>query len=128
LLDLKEIEASCNIADRSPAGLRTVPVKQIRGSEGRVSDFDRDFNPLQDRTQERWLGIATARRRGKDLPPVHLVQVDDLYFVLDGHHRISVAQALGQKYMEAQVTIWQVEGRRPWEIPAPAGELVLQPA
>jgi hypothetical protein len=30
-----------------------------------------------------------------------LVQVGDIYFVRDGHHRISVAQALGQTDIDA---------------------------
>jgi hypothetical protein len=38
--------------------------------------------------------------------------------VRDGHHRISVARALGQRDIEAEVTVWQVTGPLPWE-PAP---------
>jgi hypothetical protein len=128
LLDLKEIETRCRVNDRSATGLRTVPIEQIRGSEGRTNDFDRDFNPLKNHTQERWLGIAKARQRGRVLPPVSLVQLGDLYFVLDGHHRISVARALGQQQIEARVTVWQVEDSLPWERPAPASQLALQPA
>jgi hypothetical protein len=99
-----------------------VPISQIGGSEGRVGDFDRDFNPLKDYTRRRWLGIAAARERGKVLPPVSLVQVGDVYFVKDGHHRISVARAVGQDAIEARVTAWQVEGPLPWERPVHASE------
>jgi hypothetical protein len=127
LLDLKEIETTCTVRARSYSGFRPVPIDQIRGSEGRTSDFDRDFCPLTTHTQERWLGIASARRRGKTLPPVSLVQVGDLYYVLDGHHRISVARALGQQDIEAQVTMWQVEGPLPGTCPAPSGEFALRP-
>ena len=42
-----------------------------------------------------------------------LVQVGDVYFVCDGHHRISVARALGQLAIEAEVTVWQVAGPSP---------------
>ena len=63
---------------------------------------------------------ATARQQGKYLPAVVLVQVGDIYFVQDGHHRISVARALGQSEIEARVTIWQVSGPLPWETPAQA--------
>jgi len=94
---------------------RLVPIDQIRGSEGRCSDFDRDFNPLHDHSRGRWLRIAAARRRGMPLPPVDLVQVGNLYFVQDGHHRVSVARALGQPDIEAKVTVWQVAGPLPWE-------------
>jgi hypothetical protein len=128
LLELKEIEASCRIHTRSATAARTVPIQQICGSEGRAREFDRDFNPRKRHTQERWLGIAVARQQGKALPSVSLVQVGDLYFVRDGHHRISVARALGQQNIEARVTVWQVEGPLPWERGAPASELALQPA
>jgi hypothetical protein len=115
LLDLSEIEDTCRVDTRSYAGPHTVPIEQIRGSEGRSNDFDRDFNPLQDHCKSRWLRIAKAREQDKVLPPVVLVQVGGVYFVRDGHHRISVARALGQLDIEAEVTVWQVAGLLPWE-------------
>lgn len=129
LLDLVSIEAQCVVDAHCDAVLRTVPLNQIRGSEGRVGDFDCDFYPLRQHTQERWLGIAAARQSGKELPPVALVQVGDICFVRDGHHRISVARALGQTAIEARVIVWQVAGPLPWEAPAntpgrePVGQL-----
>ena len=129
LLDLRSIEANCEVRTSYDAGRRTVPIAQIGGSEGRVGDFDRDFSPLKDYIRERWLGIAAARECGKALPPVSLVQVGDIYFVKDGHHRISVARALGQKAIEAKVVVWQVEGALPCETStcAPGCEPVGQP-
>jgi len=57
---------------------------------------------------------------------VELIQVGDVYFVRDGHHRISVARALGQRDVEAEVTLWQVTGPLPWEqpttVPGAAGQ------
>jgi hypothetical protein len=61
----------------------------------------------------RWLRVAAARDQGKVLPPVVLVQVGDVYFVRDGHHRISVARALGQLDIEAEVTVWHLSGPLP---------------
>ena len=115
LLDLASVEANCRVQARGNAGLRTVSIDQICGSESRARDYDREFNPLKDYTRERWLGIAAARERDNPLPPVLLVQVGEVYFVCDGHHRISVARALGQKAIEAKVVVWQVEGSLPWE-------------
>lgn len=117
LLSLASVEANCGIHARCDAGLRMVPIDRIGGSESRTSDFDREFNPLQDHTQERWRGIAAARQRGRELPPVALIQVGDVYFVRDGHHRISVARALGQLAVEAVVEVWQVNGPLPWGTP-----------
>lgn len=110
LLDLDEALKDSDIspAVRSQAQVRMVPLGQICGSESRSSDFDRNFNPLQDHSQGRWLSIAAARQHGRYLPPVELVQVGDVYFVRDGHHRISVARALGQQTIEAKVLIWEV--------------------
>jgi hypothetical protein len=103
------------VHSRRHAGLQTVPIGRIRGSEGRCNDFDRDFNPLQRHTEGRWRSVARARWEGKSLPPVELVQVGDVYFVRDGHHRISVARASGQQDIEAEVKVWRVTGRLPWE-------------
>jgi hypothetical protein len=119
LLALEEVRAACSVHAQRDGGVRTVPISQIRGSENRSTDFDHDFNPLRDHNRGRWLGIAAARERGRALPPVALIQVGDLYFVRDGHHRISVARALGQQAIEARVVVWQVSGPLPWETPAP---------
>jgi hypothetical protein len=120
LLSLAELTDKCTVSSSSDAGIQAVPIDHIRGSEGRSKDFDRDFNPLQEHTRMRWLSIAAARKAGKSLPPVSLIQVGDVYFVRDGHHRISVARALGQCDVEAQVTVWQVSGALPSETRVPA--------
>jgi len=125
LLDLNETKAACDIRGRCYGGTRSVPLSQIRGSEGRCNDFDCDFRPLQKHTRERWLSIAAAREMGTSMPPVELVQVGDTYFVRDGHHRISVGRALGQKHIEAEITVWNVDGRLPWE-QEPAADMAQQ--
>ncbi len=79
-----------------------------RCREGRCDDFDVGFHPLKEHTEERWVSVARAQLRGLGLPPVELIQVGDAYFVCDGHHRISVAAALGQQEIDAVVTVWQV--------------------
>lgn len=119
LLALEEVRQRCHVStiegSQLDAVTRLVPITQIVGSEDRCGDFDRDFNPFHDHTRERWLRIAAARRRGTPLPPVDLVQVGDLYFVQDGHHRISVGRALGQSDVEARVRVWNVNGPLPGE-------------
>jgi hypothetical protein len=89
--------------------VRTVAIRQIRGSEGRNRDFDRNFNPLTSHSQERWMRVAEAQQRGVPLPPVQLIRVGELYFVRDGHHRISVARALRHQEIEADVVAWLVD-------------------
>lgn len=84
-------------------GRQTVAIDAIVGSEGRTGDFDSGFAPLNQRTRDRWISVATARQRGSALPPVLLVRTDEGYYVRDGHHRISVARALGEEFVEAEV-------------------------
>src|SRR5215213_1925446 len=85
-------------------GMRTVPVAQIGGSVGRCSEFDRDFMPTRASVEERWKRIDLAFHRGEVLPPVSLYKVGGFYFVLDGHHRVSVACYHGVKWIDAEVT------------------------
>jgi hypothetical protein len=47
------------------------------------------------------------------LPPVELFKVGEVYFVRDGNHRVSVARARGQDFIDAQVT--EIRVSRPVE-------------
>lgn len=87
-----------------------VELANIVGNEaaGRGQDFDAQFRPLKTHNRERWLSVAKATLEGVTLPPVDLVKVGSDYFVQDGHHRLSVAQALGQATVAACVVILQV--------------------
>ena len=84
-------------------GGRTVPVESIVGSEGRYADFDDQFLPLRDSSEEKWRPVYAALRRGEVLPPVSLLKVGDAYFVRDGNHRVSVARWLGVVALDAEV-------------------------
>jgi hypothetical protein len=87
-------------------GLMAVPIAEIVGSEGRAMDFDADFTPLGEHTRDRWVRVAIGRSFGASLPPVQLIRTADGYYVSDGHHRISVARALGEDFIEAEVVCW----------------------
>lgn len=45
-----------------------------------------------------------AQRRGEAIPPIDVYRIGDLHFVKDGHHRVSVAHALGLRQIDAFVT------------------------
>lgn len=108
---------STNLKIRSShyIGVRCVPINQICGSESKASDFDRSFRPLCERSRDRWVSIFLARSQNISMPAVELVQIEDCYFIRDGHHRISVAKTLGQDDIDAEVTVWQVSGELPWQ-------------
>lgn len=114
LLDLSEVQETCTVTHRHYAGIQTVSLDRIRGSHGRCGDFDAAFYPKRTHCRNRWLGIALAQEMGVILPPVKLVQIGEVYFVQDGHHRISVARALGKACIEAEVVVWHAVGALPW--------------
>jgi hypothetical protein len=90
-------------------GLRSVEIDRIVGTESRADDFDADFNPRHDRMHGRWVRIAELQLSQATLPAVELIQVGSEYFVRDGHHRVSVARALGSAFIDAQVTCIEVD-------------------
>jgi hypothetical protein len=105
LLDLQSFKSSDCAMNRHFVGIQSVSIERIQGSEGRMEDFDNSFNPIHERSRSRWLSVASVRLAGAALPPVELIQVGGIYFVRDGHHRISVAKALGEQYIDAEVTL-----------------------
>jgi hypothetical protein len=104
LLCFDDLRKASGAIGRIHRGLRTVPVAQIGGSVGRCSEFDRDFMPAKASVVERWKRIDRAYHRGEELPPVSLYKVGGSYFVLDGHHRVSVAHFHAVEWIDAHVT------------------------
>lgn len=103
LLSYDEIKEKLRVGGPIYRGVQTVPVKQIVGSLNRYHQFDRAFLPTQTETAERWQRINRAFYNDVSLPPVVLYQVGEVYFVVDGHHRVSVAREQGQIFIEAEV-------------------------
>lgn len=87
-------------------GLQDIPVDKITGSAGRTKDFTRHFLPrLADMSsKERWRNIYTLAVTGAGFPPIEVYKLGDTYFVQDGHHRVSVANHLNWKTIQAYVT------------------------
>jgi hypothetical protein len=110
LLCFDDIRKIPGASARVHRGMRTVPVSQIGGSVGRCSEFDRDFMPAKANVGERWKRIDRAFWRNEELPPVSLYKVGSFYFVLDGHHRVSVACYHGVEWIDAYVTEFGVTG------------------
>ena len=111
LLAFEAVVDEFGVADLHEAGMREVALAKIVGSVGRAADFTADFLPRRTADQERWAGVKVALMRMTGLPPVKLYQVGSHYFVLDGHHRISVSRHLRVPTVTAQVT--RVETIRP---------------
>jgi hypothetical protein len=104
VLPYEEVVAALGFVSEHFAGNAVVPLDAIVGTVDRGRDFDRRFRPTTGRARSRWEHIAAAMRRGEAMPPVDLVRIGQIYFVRDGHHRVSVARALGHADIDAMVT------------------------
>jgi hypothetical protein len=81
-----------------------VPIDQIVGTVEPARCFDRRFRPTSDHVRSRFERVATEVRSGRGMEPVELYHCGGCYYVLDGHHRIAVARALGQRSVWARTT------------------------
>jgi hypothetical protein len=104
ILPYEEVIKALGFVSERPAGAAVVPLDAIVGTVDRQREFDRRFRPTSGRVRSRWEHIAAAMRRGDSLPPVDLLRIGEIYFVRDGHHRVSVARALKLTDIDAYVT------------------------
>ena len=108
LRSLEPLLRAAGLEGRSFGGVREIPVDKIVGSvapEGKAGDFDSEFLPVNRRMRERWTRIYLAMVEGDELPPIDVYKVDDNYYVIDGHHRVSVARNLGRPVINARVIV-----------------------
>jgi ParB-like nuclease domain len=85
-------------------GVHEIPLEAIKGTTepNRAAQFDHAFRPAN-LTRTRWQSVWMALHRGTTLPPIDVVRVGDAYAIRDGHHRVSVAKALGVPTIRAIV-------------------------
>jgi hypothetical protein len=104
MLPFEEVVAALGATGRTDLGIQRIPLDSIVGTvDRRRGEFDRAFRPAPD-TRARWERIAEARKRGEEMPPIDVFRIGDLHFVQDGHHRVSVARAMGDDEIDAHVT------------------------
>jgi hypothetical protein len=103
ILPFEEVVDALGFVEERYVGLQTVELDSILGTVDRARGFDRQFRPTTPRVRARWERIANAARRGEALPPISVYRVGEVHFVRDGHHRASVARALGRATIEAYV-------------------------
>lgn len=104
ILPFDEVVAALGRRGERSLGLQTIRLDTVVGTVDSRRDFDRQFRPTSGRVRERWERLALAQRRGESIPPIDVYRIGDLHFVQDGHHRVSIALATGQKVIDAYVT------------------------
>ena len=104
LMPLDEVVGPTGWRGERRLGRQTIRLDTIVGTAERRRDFDRRFRPTSHRVRFRWERLALAQRRGEAIPPIEVYRVGGCHFVIDGHHRISIAAAAGERLIEANVT------------------------
>jgi hypothetical protein len=91
-------------ASRRTIGVHPIPLASIVGTaeDSKARDFDSRFRPPSS-SRERWQRLWIAARRDAPLPPISVFRLAGRHYVGDGHHRVSVAQALGMSAIDAEV-------------------------
>jgi nucleotide-binding universal stress UspA family protein len=104
LLAYDDVCRAVKSSDGVKQGVREIPLDAIVGSVGRYQDFTRAFWPKNDSDEERWVRVKTAVNAMVGMPPIDVYKVGDVYFVIDGNHRVSIARQLGSDSITARVT------------------------
>ena len=106
LLSFEDVRSGLHLRQRLDRGLQEIPLDHIRGSVSRFDDFTSAYMPRKDHMRQRWEGVDRAMMEGKT-PPIEVYQVGEIYFVMDGNHRVSVARQRGHETIEAYVSEFQ---------------------
>jgi hypothetical protein len=112
LLDFNDVAQRLRLRNTRYRGVEMIPLDHIVGSMGRYHDFTGTFLPTREEMGERWRRVAAiSLDPNKSLPPIEVYKVGAWYFVRDGHHRVSVAQQMGVRLIEAAV--WEYSDLNP---------------
>ena len=90
---------------RRPPRVVSIAVSCVVGSvdAAKAARLRRDFLPQQGTHAARYHSVEMAMRDGAALPAIEVYSLGDIYYVLDGHHRVAAARRLGQLYLDAIV-------------------------
>jgi nucleotide-binding universal stress UspA family protein len=103
LLSYDEVAKKLKLRIRTERGVQHIPIDAIVGSVGRDTDFTRAFLPRGAVDKQRWANVKAAMEDGAGLPPIEVYKVGEVYFVMDGNHRVSIAKQEGFTSIEARV-------------------------
>ena len=105
LLPFDEISRKLKVAGGSDKGLQEIPLNAIVGTVGRYGDFTRDFLPRRSSDAARWARVKSmvVSPFSFGLEPIEVYKIGQVYFVKDGHHRVSVARQMKSTYIQAYV-------------------------
>lgn len=104
LMSYEDVREKLRLQETNQRRLKEIPLDAIVGSVGRSTDFTRSFFPRMESNEQRWTRVRMQAESMDGLPPIEAYQLGEVYFVIDGNHRVSVARSLGSSTIEAYVT------------------------
>jgi nucleotide-binding universal stress UspA family protein len=103
LLSFDEVRDKLKIHGSLVRGQKEIPLDAIVGSVNRYEDFTRGFFPKSSVNPHRWANVEIAASGMAGLPPIEVYQIGEVYFVIDGNHRVSIAKHFGARSILAYV-------------------------
>lgn len=112
LLSVDEIRDRLKVFEQSYGGVRPIPIDRIVGTVDKTRDFGPDFLPRRSDMSARWRHLERVFPAG-DFPPIEVFQLEDKFFVIDGHHRVAIAKQRGIETIDAEVIILRSRYKMP---------------
>lgn len=106
LKSFEEARRRAGAWNRRPEYVAPIEVRRVVGSVDEVkrATLTSRFLPRRGGTQApRYRDVLAAMRAGRALPAIEVYALGEEYYVVDGHHRVAAARALGQLYLDALV-------------------------
>ena len=113
ILPFEEVVSALGRVGERRLGLQVIPLDSIVGTVDRCARVRPRLPPHLARGCARAGSGSTPPSAGaRRCRPIDVYRIGELHFVKDGHHRVSVARALGHKDIEAYVTEVHDRARR----------------
>lgn len=81
-------------------GTMPIDVNKIVGS---VNRCQQNNTILINKNSQRYKGIKESMERMYLIPPIKVYNVEDEYYILDGHHRVEAGKEVGRAFLDAEV-------------------------
>jgi nucleotide-binding universal stress UspA family protein len=125
LLSYEDVAQKLRLHARTERGIQNIPVDAIVGSVGRYTDFTRTFLPRRDEDRQRWARLkATFMESGTGFPPIEVYKVGEVYFVIDGNHRVSIARQ--EKFTTIEARVIEVRTDVPLTLDTQPDDLIIK--
>ena len=110
LLDFNEIKDFIEVKNQYFSGIKSIPIDSIVGTVGRYENFFQHFTKKAIDKSLRFEKVKELYETRGGFPPIKAYEVDDRYFIIDGHHRVAyLIKETDVKFIEANVVSLNIE-------------------